>query len=104
LVTLEQATLDDIVASVPGGAANVQEIYPLAPLQEGILYHHLSAADQDPYLLQWRVAFDSQARLQAFAAALDQVIARHDVLRTAVLWDGLPQAVQVVWRHAPLQL
>nr|QMN69943.1 PsoB [Pseudomonas putida] len=101
LLDLDPASIARIVATVPGGAANVQDIYPLAPLQEGILYHHLSASGADPYLLQWRVAFDSLARLQAFAGALDKVIARHDVLRTAVLWDGLLQPVQVVWRSAP---
>ncbi|MFJ4348947.1 non-ribosomal peptide synthase/polyketide synthase [Pseudomonas sp. NPDC089401] len=101
LIDLDPASIDRIVATVPGGAANVQDIYPLAPLQEGILYHHLSASAADPYLLQWRVAFDSLARLQTFAAALDQVIARHDVLRTAILWDGLLQPVQVVWRQIP---
>ncbi|MDH0732055.1 non-ribosomal peptide synthase/polyketide synthase [Pseudomonas sichuanensis] len=104
LIDLDQAAIDRIVASVPGGAANVQDIYPLAPLQEGILYHHLSAAEHDPYVLYSRLRFDSLERLQAFASALDQVIARHDVLRTAVLWDGLPQPVQVVWRQAPLAI
>ncbi|WP_276575231.1 non-ribosomal peptide synthetase, partial [Pseudomonas mosselii] len=104
LVSLDPAAIERIAAAVPGGAANVQDIYPLAPLQEGILYLHLSAVGADPYALRARLRFDSPARLQAFAQALEQVIARHDILRTAVLWDGLAQPVQVVWRQAPLQL
>ncbi|WP_164444399.1 condensation domain-containing protein, partial [Pseudomonas viridiflava] len=82
--------------------ANVQEIYPLAPLQEDILYHNLSAEQGDPYLLQWRLAFDSPERLHAWADALQQVIDRHDILRTAVAWKGLESAQQVVWRKADL--
>ncbi|WP_241152853.1 condensation domain-containing protein, partial [Pseudomonas viridiflava] len=96
--------IDRIVGSVPGGAANVQEIYPLAPLQEGILYHNLTAEQDDPYLLQLRLNFDSMARLQSVAAGLRKVIARQDSLRTAVIWEGLEAPQQVVWRHAELSV
>ncbi|WP_025130130.1 non-ribosomal peptide synthetase [Pseudomonas sp. PH1b] len=104
LAQLDQEAIERIVATVPGGVANVQDIYPLAPLQEGILYHHVSAVQGDPYVMQAQFAFASLARLEAFAEALRGVIARHDILRTAVLWDGLEQPMQVVWREAGLTL
>ncbi|MBK5540914.1 amino acid adenylation domain-containing protein [Pseudomonas sp. TH07] len=104
LVQLDPATLERVLASVPGGAANVQDIYPLAPLQEGILYHHASAGQGDPYVMQAHFAFDHLQRLQDFAQALQGVIERHDILRTAVLWEGLETPLQVVWRQATLAL
>ncbi|WP_235595610.1 condensation domain-containing protein, partial [Pseudomonas syringae] len=104
LVELSVAQIELIASAVPGGAANIQDIYPLAPLQEGILFHYLLNLERDAYLVRSTIEFDSRARLDAFLEGLQTVIDRHDVLRSSVHWVGLPQAVQVVHRQAQLPI
>ena len=70
----------------------------------GILFHHLLAERGDPYQLSAVLRFDSRARLDAWLAAMQQVIDRHDILRTAFITQGVSSPVQVVWRKAELSL
>ncbi|VCQ21191.1 non-ribosomal peptide synthase [Burkholderia pseudomallei] len=102
LVALTQPQIDAIAQQVDGGATNVQDIYPLAPLQEGMLFHHLLHTQGDLYLEPHLLAFRTRERLERFLSALQCVIDRHDVLRTGFFWEGVPQPVQVVWRRARL--
>lgn len=91
-----------IVQVIPGGAQNIQDIYPLTSAQEGMLFHHMLEERGDTYLVSTLLEFQSRARFDEFVEAFGRVIARHDVLRTAVLWDQMPRPVQVVHRSATL--
>ncbi|MBW8859649.1 MAG: hypothetical protein JF570_07930, partial [Caulobacter sp.] len=102
LAELSQAEIDRVVSTVPGGVGNVQDLYGLSPLQDGILFHHLLAEQGDPYLLWSQMAFAERGQLNRYLSAVQRVVDRHDILRTAFVWEGLSSPVQVVWRHAPL--
>jgi amino acid adenylation domain-containing protein len=103
LVRLEPEHIEHIVQATPGGAPNIQDIYPLAPLQEGLLFHHLLNPQRgDAYVRPLLLSLPSRKSLDALTTALQHVIDRHDILRTAVLWEQLPQPLQVVSRHVRL--
>ncbi|MES2296924.1 MAG: amino acid adenylation domain-containing protein, partial [Pseudomonadota bacterium] len=102
LVSLDASHIAAIVAALPGGARNVQDIYPLGPLQEGILFHHMLSAHSDPYVIPMLFKIRGEHALEEFLGALQFMVDRHDVLRTAVFWKGLPTPVQVVCRRVTL--
>ena len=81
---------------------NLEDIYPLAPLQQGILYQSLvasEASEPGAYFVQagWTLRGDVDTR--ALVRAFQEVTDRHGALRTAFVWEKLEQPMQVVWKR-----
>lgn len=101
-------TLDDaydaIALNFPGGLANVQDVYPLSPLQEGMLFQCRISETSDPYSLFSLFELRVDASVTRFIDAWQEVINRHSAFRTAIVWEKLERPVQVVCRSVKLEV
>ena len=75
---------------------NVDDIYPLTPMQRLMLLHAVSPAAGGGLVNQVCYHIRGALDAPAFHRAWDAVIARHPALRTAFLYEGLPQPLQAV--------
>ena len=81
---------------------NVEAIYPLSPLQEGMLYHSISDPSSAVYLEQYICHFRGPFRPECLKAAWENALQRHDVLRTLVMWKRKDKPLQVVRKTVSL--
>jgi amino acid adenylation domain-containing protein/non-ribosomal peptide synthase protein (TIGR01720 family) len=101
LAGLSQAHLD----SLPIAAQRIEDIYPLAPMQQGILFHSLYDADASAYVYQMLLDIDG-LDVPRFQQAWQRVVDRHEVLRAGFIWgrDGLDTPLQVIYRQLTLEM
>jgi len=76
----------------------VEDAYPLAMLQEGMLFH----SRRDPEGAIYRDIFSYHLRgpldLEALRAAIEQILARHPALRASIHLSGFSQPLQLIHR------
>ncbi|WP_460134946.1 non-ribosomal peptide synthetase [Pseudomonas sp. S1_E04] len=95
LARLTQAQLDAL--PVPAGA--IEDVYPLTPMQEGLLLHTLLEPGTGLYYMQDRYRINSALDPERFAQAWQAVIARHEALRASFCWNVGEDMLQVI--HKP---
>jgi amino acid adenylation domain-containing protein/non-ribosomal peptide synthase protein (TIGR01720 family) len=81
---------------------NIEDLYPLSPLQQGLLFHTLEAPGSGVYVVQVACNLRGELDAAAFELAWRRTVERHPALRTAFVWEGLDQPVQVVCRGVDL--
>jgi non-ribosomal peptide synthase protein (TIGR01720 family) len=100
LAGLTQAQLDGL----PVPAREIEDIYPLSPMQQGMLFHALHDPKAGHYVNQLSVSIEG-LDLEKFRSAVAFVIARHAILRTSFVWEGdVPHPLQIVHKAVALPI
>ena len=98
LARLDQPAVDRLV----GRDRQIEDIYPLSPLQHGLLFHTLYAAEPGVYVTQLAFTLRGAMDVALFRRAWQQVAERHAIFRTAFGWKGLETPLQIVRRRVQL--
>ena len=85
-------------------AADIEDAYPLTPLQEGLLFHSLLRPDGGSYVNQLVLDADGPFDNAHFISAWCDTIAAHAIMRTGFLWEGRDVAIQTVRPVTPEEL
>ena len=100
LAQLGQADLDRLL----GRERGIEDLYPLSPLQEGLLFHSLYSPGSGVYVVQVCCELRGLLDTVAFAEAWQRVLERNAVLRTSFHWQGLERPLQAVHARVEVEL
>ncbi|RKH56197.1 non-ribosomal peptide synthase/polyketide synthase, partial [Corallococcus llansteffanensis] len=99
LARLSPASLDALLASQ---GPSVEDLYPLSPMQQGMLFHALYEPDAAFYFEQRSWSVHSHVDIDLFRKTWQAAVDRNPILRTSFVWKDLDVPLQVVHAHAPL--
>jgi hypothetical protein len=80
----------------------VVDIYELSPLQQGMLFHALSAPGVGVDIEQVIITLREPLDIATFERALRDVMQRHPILRTRFRWEDVEEPCQEVLAQAEL--
>jgi amino acid adenylation domain-containing protein/non-ribosomal peptide synthase protein (TIGR01720 family) len=86
----------------PDEKIDVEDIYPVSPMQQGLIFHTLSTDEAGVYFNQFRCTLEGDLDATLFKSAWEQTVERHAILRTAFIWKGMDEPMQVVARRVNL--
>lgn len=83
---------------------DIEDLYPLSPLQNGLLFHTLNEPESQHYLAQFSYVVEHDLKLPAFSEAWQAVFARHSALRSSFAWEDAVEPIQIVHRKVSFRV
>lgn len=84
------------------GKENIQDIYPLSPMQKGMLFHCLFSPETDVYFTQLYYTLNGPLDVAALKQAWETVVDRHEILRTLFVAERAGEPLQIVRKKVTL--
>lgn len=78
---------------------NVEDMLPLTPLQEGMLFYYLNEPESELYFEQLSFRLEGDIRMDAFMEAWQFVVISNQMLRAVYRWQGIERPVQIVLKE-----
>ncbi|GAA4791365.1 non-ribosomal peptide synthase/polyketide synthase [Streptomyces ziwulingensis] len=95
LVRIDQAAVDRVV----GDGRDVEDLFPLTPMQAGMLFHSLLDPDARTYVNQVQLVLSGVTDPHALAEAWQRTADANPMLRTRPVWQETTEPVQAVRRR-----
>jgi amino acid adenylation domain-containing protein/non-ribosomal peptide synthase protein (TIGR01720 family) len=100
LASLNQQQIDVLISERP----QIEDIYALSPMQEGMLFHSVRAPESEIYCEQMSFKLEGPLDIPRFERAWQRAVTRHSILRTAFVWKSLDEPVQIVSSEVTLPI
>jgi amino acid adenylation domain-containing protein len=81
---------------------NIEDIYSLSPMQQGMLFHTLYSPESEVYFEQLVCTLKGQLNISFFQEAWQKVVAKHPVLRSSFHWEEIEKPLQMVSQKVEL--
>jgi amino acid adenylation domain-containing protein/non-ribosomal peptide synthase protein (TIGR01720 family) len=78
---------------------NLEDIYPLSPMQEGMLFHSLLDTDSKNYFVQKTLSLKGNLDIKSLERSLNDLTGRYEILRTVFLYKGFERPLQLVLKE-----
>jgi amino acid adenylation domain-containing protein/non-ribosomal peptide synthase protein (TIGR01720 family) len=100
-LSIEQSDeLQDRVAQMKKGKG-IENVYPLSPMQSGILFHYLMNPSSSAYFEQGIIHLRGLIDKKLLKESINRLVEQHDILRTIFFHDTAGGPYQVVLKHGP---
>ncbi len=77
----------------------IEDIYPLSPMQQGMLFHTLLNPDNNAYFEQLSTTLHGELDISIFKKSWENQLQRHSILRSSFIWEDLDEPLQVVYQQ-----